>query len=286
LETKLSSISRLEGKEQVTQFTSLASELVASGSAAQLKLLGAKLLSEDVLVQVAKPVLVHLANDIKSLPEESYYDVAVFLVSSIKQHPSASTFDEADFILRDGLFTHCVTSEEYTEAAQFLAGTNLDSTSRVFTDLEKVDLYIKCAGKCLSATIYCVSVYLSIECYCRGGARGRRSDRRRDLRQQGVCPDKCRGSSGQGFCRRRLWPSSTAIPRDLRQSAGRQPQVRRGGRALLRLVYNHRIQCAIRVCNPYIVHRSHTSAPFDPICNDFSACRSCRRTSSSCWARP
>jgi hypothetical protein len=37
--------------------------------------------------------------------------------------------------------------EEYTEAARYLSGANLESIVRVFTDLEKVDIYIKCAGK-------------------------------------------------------------------------------------------------------------------------------------------
>lgn len=137
----------MDSKEQVVQFCTLVSELVGSVSVENLRVLGQKLLSEDIVVQVTKPVLVHLATAIKSLPEESYYDLAVFVVTLIKQHQSAQALDEADYILRDGLFSHCVSCEEYTEAAQYLAGANLDSTSRVFTDLEKVDIYIKCAGK-------------------------------------------------------------------------------------------------------------------------------------------
>ncbi len=93
-------------------FNSIASELVASESVEHLKTLVQKLLSEDILVQVAKPALLHLATAIKALQEEQFYDVAVFMVTSIKHHPSSSSLDEADFLLRDGLFTYCVGCEE------------------------------------------------------------------------------------------------------------------------------------------------------------------------------
>lgn len=146
LEAKLNQFSRLEVKDQCAQFSSLASELVAGVSLSNLKVLAQKVLSEDVSVQVAKPVLIHLATAIKALSGDEFYDLALLLVTSIKQHPSASLFDEADYILRDSLFSHCVSCEEYTDAAQYLAGANLDSTTKVFTDLEKVDIYIKCAG--------------------------------------------------------------------------------------------------------------------------------------------
>lgn len=177
-EAKISHISRLDSKEQVVQFSSLVSELVGSVSLAYLRALGQKLLSEDIAVQVVKPVLALLATAIKSLPEEAYYELAVFLVTSIKQHQSAQSLDEADYILRDGLFSYCVSCEEYTEAAQYLAGANLDSTSRVFTDLEKVDIYIKCAGIARAVVSWpdCIAYHRLLGIY-RGGSGGGRSDR-------------------------------------------------------------------------------------------------------------
>lgn len=146
VESKVSQIVKLDTKEQTAKLSSLVDELVASGSVTGLKTIAQRVLSEDVLVQVAKPVAVHIAEAIKSLPEESFYDFACELVASIKQCSSSSSFDEADFLLRDALFSYCVNCEEYTEAAQYLAGANLDSNTRVFSDLEKVDLFIKCAG--------------------------------------------------------------------------------------------------------------------------------------------
>lgn len=145
LEAKLSQIARLDQKEQVVQLSSLIDEIVAGGSVSGVRTVAQKILSDDVHVQVTKPVIIYLSTAVKSLPEDLFYDVAVFLVTSIKQ--SGQSYDEADFILRDALFSYCINCEEYTEAAQYLAGSNLDSTSRVFTNLEKVDIYIKCAGR-------------------------------------------------------------------------------------------------------------------------------------------
>jgi len=145
LEAKLSQIARLDNKEQTVQLSSLIDEVVAGASIAGLRTIAQKILSDDVHVQVTKPVLTYLATAVKQLSDDHFYDIAVFLVTCIKQNASAQSYDEADFILRDGLFSYCVGCEEYTEAAQYLAGSNLESTTRVFTDLEKVDIYIKCA---------------------------------------------------------------------------------------------------------------------------------------------
>jgi COP9 signalosome complex subunit 4 len=147
LEAKLNQISRLEVKDQSAQFISLTNELVAGGSTANLNVLAQKVLSEEIPTQVARPVLLHLATSVKSISdEEAANELAVYLVTLIKQSPSASSFDEADFFLRDWLFSYLCGCEEYTEAARYLSGANLESTVRAFTDLEKVDIYIKCAG--------------------------------------------------------------------------------------------------------------------------------------------
>lgn len=147
LDVKFAQIARLELKEQVTQVTSLADEVLASGSVPLLRTFTQKVLAEDVPVNAAKAALVRLSSGITNLPDEVFYDIACFLVTSIKQSPAAQSFDEADFNTRDALFTYCVSCEEYVEAAQYLAGSNLDSTTRAFTEMEKVDIYIKCAGK-------------------------------------------------------------------------------------------------------------------------------------------
>ena len=92
------------------------------------------------------------------LPDEVFTSIADFLLGALKSH--VSPLDEADYILRDALFNHHVSCEEYTTAAQYLSGANLDSTARVFSDHEKADICIKCAGKpvtILHGVIYVLS---------------------------------------------------------------------------------------------------------------------------------
>lgn len=147
LDVKFAQLARLELKEQILQITSLSDEVLASGSVPLLRTFSQKVLAEDVPVQAAKAALIRLSKGIRSLPDDVFYEIACFLVSSIKQSPAAQSFDEADFNIRDALFTYCVSCEEYIEAAQFLSGANFDSSTRTFTEVEKVDIYIKCAGK-------------------------------------------------------------------------------------------------------------------------------------------
>jgi hypothetical protein len=205
LEAKLNQISRLEAKDQPVPFVSLTNELIASGSTANLNVLAQKVLSEEIPTQVARTVLLHLATSLKSLQdEEATNELVVYLVTLIRQSPSASSYDEADFCLRDWLFSYLCGCEEYTEAARYLSGANLDSTVRVFTDLEKVDIYIKCAGTvaslCWSASLpRTVPVHAQCtSCLHRGCPGGRRGHRRGGVCEQGFLPDQRGGGAVQG----------------------------------------------------------------------------------------
>lgn len=70
-------------------------------------------------------------------------EIACYMITSIKNN--ISSYDEADYILRESLFKCYLNSEQYSDAAQILAGVNLDSTSRIFTEKEKTDVYVRCA---------------------------------------------------------------------------------------------------------------------------------------------
>jgi uncharacterized protein YjbI with pentapeptide repeats len=178
LENKISQISTLDFKDQGLQLNRLIDELAASGSSSGLQLLAQKVISNDKFFQAAKTAMVNISVAVKSLPEDELYETACYLVNLFKQQASPQTFDEADFNLRDSLFTYCINCEQYTEGAQFLAGANLDNSTfgRAFTDLEKVDVYIKCAGRAGFMSIISVQLLQSLLCmsyfvhvYNRGG---------------------------------------------------------------------------------------------------------------------
>ena len=79
----------------------------------------------------------------KTLEEEAFEEVANAVLSSLRT--STGIYDETDFIIRDHLFTIYVSWGQYSNAAQALSGVNVDSTTKILTEQEKADLYIKCA---------------------------------------------------------------------------------------------------------------------------------------------
>ena len=143
IENKMNQITRLESKDQTKQLCTLID--TEKNNISSLKFITQKLISDDIHPQAAKTSLIYLANEAKSFESELFFDISCFVINSIKQH--LSIHDEADFILRDSLFTYYIALEEYSEAAKMLSGANLESTNRPFTNKEKVDIFIKCAGK-------------------------------------------------------------------------------------------------------------------------------------------
>lgn len=79
----------------------------------------------------------------KNVSAEVFEEVANFTLSKIKA--SANNYDETDFILRDHLCSLYLGWNQFSDAAATLAGLNLDSTTRPYTDFEKANTYVKCA---------------------------------------------------------------------------------------------------------------------------------------------
>ncbi len=87
----------------------------------------------------------HIASSLNALGEEVFEELGLQFLDAIKSFPNI--YDETDYVLRDGLFNIYVSWGQCASAAQVLSAVNLSSTSRPFADPEKVDIYIKCAGK-------------------------------------------------------------------------------------------------------------------------------------------
>lgn len=133
-------------KEQAIQFSNVIDEVVAGGNNVvnSLRLIGDRVLSADVQQQVTRNVLLQFAKAVKNIEGEEQLEICSYMISAIKQN--VNPYDEADYLLRETLFDYYVASEQYSDAAQILSGVNFDSTSRVFSDKEKADIYVKCAG--------------------------------------------------------------------------------------------------------------------------------------------
>jgi hypothetical protein len=84
---------------------------------------------------------IQFANSMKRIKADQLESVVMPAIDAIKNNIIA--VDEADFIMRDIMFNHFVRQEQFKEAAQTLAAVNVDN----FSDHEKTDIYVKCAGK-------------------------------------------------------------------------------------------------------------------------------------------
>jgi COP9 signalosome complex subunit 4 len=118
---------------------SLLTELIDSEAYNEFATVLTKILAETVPVQVMKSTLMQFVTTIKRLKGEPFETIASLAVSAIKSH--VMNFDEADYVLRQALFDHFVGQEQFREAAQMLAGINVENLS----NQEKSELYVKCA---------------------------------------------------------------------------------------------------------------------------------------------
>ena len=124
----------------------LIEELIVKGNSDELKSLVDRLLALEMPQMRLKQLFIHFARALTALIEditkhECFEDVAVHTLGRLKSQQLPN--DEADYILRESLFDYYLRVGEYAEAAQVLAGVNLESTSKVFSDTEKVDILVK-----------------------------------------------------------------------------------------------------------------------------------------------
>ena len=117
----------------------------AEDAATRLEAVLARFLQDDVSQQAMKATALLFAKKLKELVplDERYVEVALHAISALKAHPSS--FDEPDHALRETLFNYYISIEQFKEAAQILAGVNVDSNTKIFSDMEKADIYVKCA---------------------------------------------------------------------------------------------------------------------------------------------
>lgn len=152
LEARILSLLHLSNsEEQAKGLQSLVNEIsqskVATQTSEDLILIANKIFSfdESNQSQVSKALILALAKSLKSLDSLILHHVGSHVLQCLRDRPLV--FDDADYVLRDTLFDYYIAGEEFSQAAQILGGVNLDSTVHLYSLNEKVDIYIKCAGK-------------------------------------------------------------------------------------------------------------------------------------------
>lgn len=110
---------------------------------------------------MTRNVLLHFAKSVSNIDGDDQLEICNYMITAIKQN--VNSYDEADYLLRETLFDYYVACEQYSDAAQILSGVNFDSTSKIFSDKEKANIHVKCAG--IVSNLYVGPFYCLIEAY-------------------------------------------------------------------------------------------------------------------------
>lgn len=152
-------VNNRDHREIISQFLSLIDQKVFGDESVDpnnIKLVVARILSEQMSPIVIRPCVTHFINKVASLPETCEHYVEI-LDDCIKQLKSAN-FDDADYTLRLALFNYFRKDPSYlSEAAKVLSGVNIQSATVVvnedgvnvpFTPYQKANIYVMCAECC------------------------------------------------------------------------------------------------------------------------------------------
>eukprot|EP00639_Heterosigma_akashiwo_P002680 CAMPEP_0194591992 /NCGR_PEP_ID=MMETSP0292-20121207/22459_1 /TAXON_ID=39354 /ORGANISM="Heterosigma akashiwo, Strain CCMP2393" /LENGTH=371 /DNA_ID=CAMNT_0039450299 /DNA_START=67 /DNA_END=1179 /DNA_ORIENTATION=- len=132
-------------KEKIEKYKELINSRVKAGSGEELCEIVNHLTSEEVLQVVSRNVMTYFASVIKNdlSDREVFQEVATYTLGKFQNQ--VVSFEDADYTLRDALFEHYLNEESFKSAANALAGLNMESGSKVYTDAEKANLYVKIA---------------------------------------------------------------------------------------------------------------------------------------------
>uniref|UniRef100_A0AAV1UFA6 COP9 signalosome complex subunit 4 n=1 Tax=Peronospora matthiolae TaxID=2874970 RepID=A0AAV1UFA6_9STRA len=111
-----------------------------------LKTIVTHLLGEDVPLVISRAVITHLASVVGAIDVEAHswkLEFICFCLTKIKSR--VLSFEEPDVLFRESLAAMYMDEEEYIEAAKALAAINLESSTRQYTDVEKIEKYVKIA---------------------------------------------------------------------------------------------------------------------------------------------
>ena len=131
-------------KDRTVRYRELVDDAVDGGECAALLALLDHLLQEEVPQVISRQVVRHFADALARLkPAAKFEEVATGAIGKLAAQ--VVSFEESDYALRQTLFAHLLEAEEYKAAAGYLAGINVETSARAFSDVEKAELYVKIA---------------------------------------------------------------------------------------------------------------------------------------------
>lgn len=130
-------------KQKLEQYRSLLQQVLATGSVDSTQTLIDHLLSDEVPLVVSRQVIQALAQDVSKLPSEAHKAISIYTLEKLQ--PRVVSFEEAVTVLREDLAAVLEEEEDWSRAAQTLAGIDLESGVRQLDPQYKLGKSIKIA---------------------------------------------------------------------------------------------------------------------------------------------
>ncbi|GMH43249.1 hypothetical protein BSKO_11171 [Bryopsis sp. KO-2023] len=126
-------------KLKTEQFKDVLQRAIETGSEEDVKRFVTHVVQVSKLV-VSRPIMLFFANEFSSLPSECQRAVAEHSLDVLQS--KAVSFEEQSTIIREKLANVLIVEEDYTAAAQVLAGIDLESGMRQVDESYKLEKYI------------------------------------------------------------------------------------------------------------------------------------------------
>eukprot|EP00877_Chromochloris_zofingiensis_P013874 jgi/Chrzof1/8740/Cz03g22180.t1 len=130
-------------KQKLEQYKQLLHSILASSSVEACINFVDHMLSDDVPLVVSRQILQVFAQEIPKVPADVHKPIATHTLEKIQ--PRVVSFEEQVTFIRESLAGLLEQEEEWTKAAQILAGIDLDSGMRVLDNQYKLQKNIKIA---------------------------------------------------------------------------------------------------------------------------------------------
>lgn len=144
IQRQLSSIASLpDQKQKLEQYRGALDQIVASKDASAANAFVDHMLSDDVPLVISRQLLQMFAQEIAKLPPEVHQPVSIYALEKIQ--PRVVSFEEQVTMLRENLADVLEKEEQWSKAAQTLAGIDLDSGNRVVDAAYRLSKSVKIA---------------------------------------------------------------------------------------------------------------------------------------------
>lgn len=124
---QLSSIASGTGdqKQKLEQYKAILSQVISTRSLDSCKVFVDHVLSDDVPLVVSRPLVLSFSQDVKQLPSDLHKQVATYTLERLQ--PRVVSFEDSVTLIRENLADVLEKEEDWSKAAQILAGIDLDS---------------------------------------------------------------------------------------------------------------------------------------------------------------